>query len=85
MDLVFTVEAIENYVGLQPSESLSNILMDVTSNLMKLPWHYLRKSDEDYRSCSKLINVMEGVALGHPATLFQRVMMRLLQTLIKVF
>ncbi|XP_050304221.1 adhesion G protein-coupled receptor A3 [Anthonomus grandis grandis] len=72
IDLVFAIEAIENYAALQQSEPLTNILMDVTSNLMHLPFSYLKKSDLAYRSCSKLLDDMENWALNHSAILFQR-------------
>ncbi|CAG9766682.1 unnamed protein product [Ceutorhynchus assimilis] len=75
MDLVFSIETMENFVssnGAPLSEPLSNILMDITNNFLNLPEGYLKKSDEEHRSCSKLVSVMENVALGNPATLFQR-------------
>ncbi|XP_030755587.1 adhesion G protein-coupled receptor A3 isoform X2 [Sitophilus oryzae] len=72
VDLVYTVETMENYAALLSSESLKNILMDVTSNLMNLPWEYLRDTDQKFRSCSKLVNIMESVSISSPGSLFQR-------------
>ncbi|XP_076258665.1 remoulade isoform X2 [Rhynchophorus ferrugineus] len=72
VDLLYTVETMENYANIQTSDPLKNILMDVSNNLMNLPWDYLRDTDRIFRSCSKIISIMETVVLSSPATLFQR-------------
>ncbi|XP_019760183.2 adhesion G protein-coupled receptor A3 isoform X2 [Dendroctonus ponderosae] len=72
MDLVYTVKTIESYASSQPSEPLSNILMDVVNNLINLPWYYLKKSDAEHKSCSKLVDFIESLALANPNVLFQR-------------
>lgn len=73
MDLVYTVDTIENYIKLQPLELVSNIMMDVVSNLINLPWNYLKQSNEEHQSCSKLVGVLENTSLSYVATSFQRV------------
>ncbi|XP_066141971.1 adhesion G protein-coupled receptor A3 isoform X1 [Euwallacea fornicatus] len=72
MDLVYTVEAVENYSILQPSELLGNILIDVLNNLMLLPWTYLMMSDARFGSCRKMVGLLESIAVTHPGTSFQR-------------
>lgn len=73
MDLVYTIKTMESYSSLLINEPLDNILMDIANNLLNLQWQYLRRGDKDYKTCGKLLDVVENLAWVNPGVLFIRV------------
>ncbi|KAL1516510.1 hypothetical protein ABEB36_000419 [Hypothenemus hampei] len=72
IDLMFTITSVENYARLQPSNAMSNILIDVVSNLIHLPKDFWQNCSQEYDSGPKVLNILENMAVSNAATLFER-------------